>query len=80
MQNVASGSGGVIPTNSTAIVPFSSDDRRRKIASIEIPDHCGNGHPLTSDNVRINQRERRWRCRQCASARAAAFRDRRRTG
>jgi hypothetical protein len=58
------GSGGVIPTNSTTVIPFSSADRGRKSASIEIPDHCGNGHRLTPDNVRIDQRARRWRCRQ----------------
>jgi hypothetical protein len=74
------GSGGVIPTNSTAVIPFSSADRRRKDTSIKIPEHCGNGHLLTPHNVRIDQRERRWRCRQCGNDRAAAFRDRRRTG
>ena len=74
------GSGGLIPTNSTTIVPFSSADRRRKIASNEVPDQCGNGHRLTPDNVRIDGREGRWRCRQCGCDRAAAFRDRQRTG
>ena len=44
--------GGLIPTNSTTVVPFSSADRRRKIASNEVPDQCGNGHRLTPDNVR----------------------------
>jgi hypothetical protein len=73
------GSGGLIPTNSTTIVPFSSADRRRKIASNE-PDQCGNGHRLTPDNVRIDRGEGRWRCRQCGCDRAAAFRDRQRTG
>ena len=43
VQNVANGSGGVISTNSTVVIPFSSADRRRKSASIEVPEHCGNG-------------------------------------
>jgi hypothetical protein len=74
------GSGGMIPTNSTAVISFSSGDRRRKGASIEVPDYCANGHRLTPDNVRIEQQDRRWRCRQCGADRAAAFRDRQRTG
>jgi hypothetical protein len=73
------GSGGVIPTNSTTIVPFSSADRRRKSASNKVPDQCGIGHRLTPDNVRIDRRGGRWRCRQCGCDRAAAFRDRQRT-
>ena len=70
------GSGGVLPINSTAVIPFPSTDCRRKNAAIEIPNRCGNGHPLVPDNVRIDQRERRWRCRECGRERAAAFRDR----
>ena len=80
VHTVANGSGGLIQTNSTTIVPFSSADRRRKNAAIEVPDHCGNGHRLTPDNVRVEQREHRWRCRQCGSDRAAVFRERQRTG
>ena len=80
LQSVSSGSGGVMPTNSTTIVPFSNPDRRRKIAANEVPAQCGNGHRLTPDNVRIDRREGRWRCRQCGCDRAAAFRDRQRTG
>jgi hypothetical protein len=76
----ANRSGGLIPSNSTTIVAFSSADRRRKIAVNELPDQCGNGHRLTPDNVRIDRPEGRWRCRQCGCDRAAAFRDRQRTG
>ena len=54
-----SGSGGAIATNSTLVIPFSRADRRRKIARVQIPDHCGNGHRLTVGNVRIDQRELR---------------------
>ena len=41
-------SGGVIATNSTAVIAFLSDDRHRKGTSIEIPERCDNGHSLTS--------------------------------
>src|SRR5207253_5368145 len=41
------GSGGAIPTDNTLVIPFSRADRRRKIARVQIPDHCGNGHRLT---------------------------------
>jgi len=78
MQNVANGSGGVLPSNSTAVIPFPSADCRRKNVVIEIPNRCGNGHSLTPDNVTIDQRERRWRCRQCGRERAAEFRGRHR--
>jgi site-specific DNA recombinase len=74
-----SGSGGLLPTNSTAVVHFPNIDRR-KIRPDEIPSHCGGGHPLTPDNLRIERGERRWRCLQCGRERAAAFRRRRRRG
>ena len=76
VQSVANGSGGVLPINSAVVIPFSSLNRRRDIASSEIPNHCGNGYALTPDNIRIDQRERRWRCRQCGRERAGAFRAR----
>jgi hypothetical protein len=76
VQNVANGSGGVLPTNSTTVIQFPSADRRRKIPSTEIPNYCGHGHPLTLNNLRIDLGERRWRCRQCARKRSAAFRRR----
>jgi len=76
VQNVANGSGGTIATNGTVVIPFSRADRRRKIAAFEVPNHCSNGHALTPDNLRIEQHERRWRCRQCGRNRAAAFRHR----
>lgn len=69
-------SAGLIPINSKAVIPFTNTDRRRKNTSTEIPQHCANGHRLTPDNVRMDQRERRWRCRQCARERAAVFRQR----
>ena len=72
--------GGAMPTNSALVIPLSRADRRGKIARVQIPDHCGNGHRLTVGNVRMDQRERRWRCRQCGNDRAAAFRDRQRRG
>ena len=80
IDNFKRGSGGAIPTYSTTVIPFTSADRRRKNSSVQISDYCGNGHRLTVGNVRIDQRERRWRCRQCGNDRAAAFRDRQRTG
>jgi hypothetical protein len=70
------GSGGVICTNSTAVVQFPNIDRR-KIRREDIPSHCGKGHPLTPENLRIDRREQRWRCLQCGRDRAAAFRRRR---
>jgi hypothetical protein len=73
LQTVSSGSGGVISTNSTTVLQFPDIDRRN-IRRWEIPSHCGSGHLLTPDNVRIDQREHRWRCLQCGRERAAAFR------
>jgi hypothetical protein len=75
-QNVANGSGGVLPTNSTTVIPFPSADRRSKFPSTEVPSHCGHAHPLTPGSVQIAARESRWRCRQCGRERAAAFRRR----
>ena len=75
LQNYYFGSGGVICTNSTAVVHFSNIDRR-KIRREDIPTHCGRGHPLTPENLRIDRSEQRWRCLQCGRDRAAAFRRR----
>jgi hypothetical protein len=69
------GSGGRIRTNSTVVIPFPNL-HRRETGLAEVPSHCGKGHPLTPDNVRTDQGERRWRCRQCGRERAAAFRGR----
>jgi hypothetical protein len=44
-----------------------------------IPPACGNGHPLSAENLLIDEREARWRCRQCGRERAAAFRGRQKT-
>jgi hypothetical protein len=71
--------GGVLATNSTVVIPFANLRHRREIGLGEMPSHCGRGHPLTPDNVRIDQVERRWRCRRCGRERAAAFWDRRAT-
>jgi hypothetical protein len=73
MQICANGSGGVLSTNSTAVVHFPHIDRR-KIRRQEIPSHCSKGHQLTPDNLRIDESEQRWRCKQCGRERAAAFR------
>ena len=72
MQTVANGSGGVLCTNSTAVVHFPNIDRR-KIRRQEIPSHCSKGHPLTPGNLRIDRSEQRWRCLQCGRDRAEAF-------
>lgn len=69
------GSGGVLSTNSRVVVQFPSTDLR-KIRRECIPDRCGNGHPLTPENLRIDRGERRWRCLQCGAERTAAFRRR----
>ena len=57
----------MLPSNSTAVIPFPSADCRRKNVVIEIPNRGGNGHPLTPDYVTIDQRERR-----CAADNVAA--------
>jgi transposase-like protein len=44
-----------------------------------MPAACGNGHPLSAENLRIEDGEARWRCRQCGRERAAASRGRRET-
>lgn len=41
-----------------------------------IPATCGKGHPLTPDNMSIDEQEGRWHCRQCGRDRAALFRQR----
>ena len=40
---------------------FPWNVRARPLA---IPDTCGNGHRLTPENVKVDQGERRWRCRR----------------
>jgi hypothetical protein len=44
----------VIQINNTVVIPFPNVDRRKN-GGAEIPSHCGKGHPLTPDNVRIDQ-------------------------
>jgi hypothetical protein len=41
-----------------------------------IPDACGQGHPLTPDNLHIDAGEGRWRCRRCGAERVARYRSR----
>src|SRR4051812_37629199 len=66
------GSGGVIPTNSPVIVPFGAVDRRPRRPRCDVPSHCGNGHVLTPENLKVSGG--RWRCRRCGAERAARFR------
>lgn len=40
----------------------------------------GNGHSLTPDNLKVDHKKRRSRCRHCGRARAAEFRARHRAG
>jgi hypothetical protein len=56
-----------------------SDKNLCAVGGPAIPAVCGNGHPLSPENLRIDDREARWRCRQCGRERAAAFRGRRKT-
>jgi hypothetical protein len=43
-------------------------------AEINTPEVCAKGHPLTPENLHVDEREGRWRCRQCGRERDAAFR------
>jgi hypothetical protein len=65
------GSGGVIPTNSPVIVPFGMVDQRPQRPRCDVPSHCGNGHVLTPENLKLSGG--RWRCRRCGAERAARF-------
>ena len=56
-----------------------SDKGLCAVGGLAIPAACGNGHPLSPENLRIDDREARWRCRQCGRERAAAFRGRQKT-
>jgi len=64
------GSGGVLPTNNTVIIPFQNTDLRRRLGRPLVP--SGNGHALVRENLAIS--DGRWRCRRCGAARAARFR------
>jgi len=67
--------GACFEATKTEVVCFSGD-RIRERASI--PNACGKGHLLTSDNLRMDEVEGRWRCRRCARERATKFRARHR--
>jgi hypothetical protein len=71
------GSGGPIWSHSIAVACFTdaSDLLEASLPTPRnIPEKCGKGHPLTPENLLMDDREGRWRCRQCARERAAAFR------
>jgi hypothetical protein len=73
------GSGGPLWSHSRGVVCFSDALellRNALQAEPSIPDACGKGHPLTPENLQMDDREVRWRCRQCGRERAAAFRAR----
>jgi rubredoxin len=72
--------GACFEATKTEMVCFSTDGRRLASASSRstMPAFCGHGHPLTPENVKVDQVERRWRCRRCGRERAAAFRERQR--
>ncbi|MDB6043614.1 MAG: hypothetical protein JWM63_2165 [Gammaproteobacteria bacterium] len=70
--------GACFGATKTEVVCFSADNARQPVTSgpRAIPSACGNGHPLSPENVQIDQGEGRWRCRQCGRERAVAFRGR----
>jgi hypothetical protein len=69
------GSGGVLWSHSRVIVCFSEASEVPNGAPLhKMPDTCGKGHPLTPENLHVDDREQRWRCRQCGRERAAALR------
>jgi hypothetical protein len=78
LQTVLNGSGGAIWSHSIGVFYFSDKDLCAG-EGLAIPAVCGNGHPLSAENLRIDDREARWRCRQCGRERAASFRGRRKT-
>jgi hypothetical protein len=67
--------GACFGATKTDVVCFSLE---RTLEPMTVPDICGNGHLLTLDNLKVDQANRRWRCRQCGRARAAGFRVRHR--
>jgi hypothetical protein len=76
------GSGGPLWSHSRGVVCFTDALevlRNALPTELSVPDACGKGHPLTSENLQMHDREGRWRCRQCGRERAAAFRARQRT-
>jgi site-specific DNA recombinase len=70
--------GACFGATKTEVVCFSAGTLRQDAAPdpCTVPGACANGHPLTPDNLHIDQNKGRWRCRQCGRERAAAFRAR----
>jgi predicted nuclease of predicted toxin-antitoxin system len=68
-------SGGALDTKSSVVVPFPTTDLST-VRLNRIPSCCGKGHPLTPDNLRIDEGEQRWRCLECGRERASACRRR----
>jgi hypothetical protein len=68
--------GACFEATKTDVVCFSPE---RVLEPMAIPHICGNRHLLTPDNMKVDERKRRWRCRRCGRARAAAFRARHKT-
>jgi hypothetical protein len=65
--------GACFGATKTDVVCFSLEPI---LEPMTMPDICGNGHLLTSDNLKVDQAKRRWRCRRCGRVRAAEFRSR----
>src|SRR4029077_9593423 len=61
------GSWGLLPTNSTVIIPSQNTNLRRRLWQPLARSYCGNGHPLVRENLAIS--DGRWRCRRCGAAR-----------
>jgi len=60
-----------------SIFPLFALNRIKNAQPVLPPTYCGNGHALITDNLALSERGTRWRCRQCAAERAAAWRRRR---
>jgi hypothetical protein len=76
------GSGGPLWSHSRGIACFSDTYELLNATlrtEIDIPEACAKGHPLTPENLHMDEREGRWRCRWCGRERAAAFRIRGKT-
>ena len=70
--------GACFEATKTEVVCLSGNTvRQRDTVDVHAVLHaCAKGHPLTPKNTHTDDREGRWRCRQCGRERAAAFRAR----
>jgi hypothetical protein len=70
--------GACFEATKTEVVCFSGDTVRQgdTLDVHAVPDACSRGHPLTAESMYTDDREGRWRCRQCGRERAAVFRAR----